>query len=564
MYRHKDQWLISTTLLSFNLETAKLVKDSKLVACNDLGDFTFLHTTGKNEQIIGYSEGGLALYSEGEYGWRYKKHLVSNMGFKCIYSDKKNELLWFGTDKGLMVLNDATGKYRLFSEADGLGNSYVYAILEREGQLWLSTNGGLCNVTILPGKENELPAISCRNYRHQDGLQGNEFNTGAYLKGRDGTLYFGGINGVNWVAPNVIEPVKKIDHLAITQFTVNDAPADSTLSPQYIKQLHLQYDQNNLYLRFHALEFSNPENIHYSYQLAGWDNNWINSKTNNEVRYNNLAPGSYLFKVRASNAEGSWPNAAYSIAIRIDPPFWRTWWFYLTCCLGAVGTIAWIGRKSIQWKLKKERAKLEQQRTLYAERMRIAQEMHDDIGAGLTQIGLMSESAKLHYKGANGIKEELEDISSTSRQLVDNIGEIIWSLNPQHNTLEVLLYHLREQLNKLTEYALLDCLILFPANIPAIVVNNQQRRNILLVTKEIVHNAIKHSGGTNIRISVAVEQHQLLFDVTDDGNGFDTAIIHPGNGIKNIRQRIHEAGGVLQLSSLEGKGTHFRYHFLLS
>ena len=187
--------------------------------------------------------------------------------------------------------------------------------------------------------------------------------------------------------------------------------------------------------------------------------------------------------------------------------------------------------------------------------------MHDDIGAGLTQISLISESAKFHSLADTNIQHELDDIAFTSRQLVDNIGEIIWSLHPQHDTLEILMSHLREQLNKLTEYAAFTCHIDFPEQVPNQVLNNQLRRNILLVCKEIVHNAIKYSQGSHISIQARLENKGLAFVISDNGIGFDEQAVKKGNGLDNIRKRVNESGGQVNIESQIGHGTTFRFWF---
>ncbi len=563
MVAFKDQWIITTTLGNFRLAVTKVFDDIKLTPDPTPADFTFAHSIGMDKYILGYREGGLHLFTEHKGIWQHKKLLINNTGFKCLYADSNRNLLWFGTDKGLMVFNQERETYKLFTEEDGLGNGFVYGILESGGELWLSTNGGICNVKVISKNNNDFPEIICRNYKQKDGLQADEFNSGAFLKDRDGMLYFAGINGVNWFDPKSINPDKKITRLAITQLLVNDSPADSALSPEYTKNLVLNYSENNLYLQFRALEFSNPVSLSYAYKLSGWDKDWIYSKTNNEVRYNNLSPGDYIFYVKASNDDGVWMDEPYSVNISIHPPFWKKWWFYLLELFLVSGLIIWITRTITQMKLKKEIEKLERQKALSVERMRISQEMHDDIGAGLTQISLISESAKLHSLPGNNIKNELDDIASTSRQLVDNIGEIIWALNPQHDKLDILLAHLREQLHKLIEYAAITCNINFPDEIPVIELNNQQRRNILLVSKEIVHNSIKHSQGKTLSITVVLQNKELLFDISDDGIGFDAARMHNGNGLRNIRQRVNEIGGCIQIQSEPGTGSRFIYSFPL-
>lgn len=555
--------IITTTFSVYNMKVSESGEPLSITSEPELGNFSFMLSRGNGDYLFGYNETGLCLNTYQNNKWAINKWLFKKTGFKCVYKDTVRKLLWFGTDKGLMLYNPENGAYRLFTEEDGLGNSFIYSIIESGGELWLSTNGGLCNVKILPAKGNEFPGIICRNYKYKDGLQADEFNSGAYLKGKTGTLYFGGINGLTWFNPQDIKPPRKIPQLAITQLTVNNAVADTSVSPEYIRNLDLGYRQNNLFIQFRGLEYSNPTEIQYAYMLTGWDKDWIFSKTNNEVRYNNLPPGEYVFNVKATNVEGQWQNDPYSITIVIHPPFWKTWWFYLLELVLVSALVITITKVIAQRKLKKKIDKLERQKELYAERMRISQEMHDDIGAGLTQISLISESARLHAVPGNNIRSELEDISTTSRQLVDNIGEIIWALNPYQDKLDATMIHLREQINKLIAYSTIHCIIRFPEEFPDISLNNQLRRNILLVTKEIVHNVIKHSGAVHLSIEAVVQKSELHFIIADDGIGFDTTTAAKGNGLRNIRQRIMESGGNIEVHSSSGKGTRYAFYFPL-
>jgi signal transduction histidine kinase len=181
--------------------------------------------------------------------------------------------------------------------------------------------------------------------------------------------------------------------------------------------------------------------------------------------------------------------------------------------------------------------------------------MHDDIGAGLTQITLMSEAAKLHQQNI----QPLEEIAGTSRKLVGSINEIIWSLNPENQSLGQLLAYLREQLNQLLEYSGINYKIDFPENNEAVILTNAQRRNLLLVTKEIVHNAIKHSKARNIKIRCKKEESSIVFEITDDGIGFNVSGNGSGNGLRNIRRRVQELGGELLIQTNNGAGSKFNY-----
>jgi signal transduction histidine kinase len=221
-----------------------------------------------------------------------------------------------------------------------------------------------------------------------------------------------------------------------------------------------------------------------------------------------------------------------------------------------LGIVAFLlySRQQLKQKQQREKAVFEAE---YKERKRISREMHDDIGAGLTQITLMSEHARLHNQPT--YINDLSAIASTSRKLISNMSEIVWSLDPENKTLDLLFTYLREQLNNLLEYATIDYTIQFPVTGSSITLTNEQRRNIILATKEIVHNAVKYSGAKNIAVKASLQNNILQFDIEDDGCGFDTSASYTGNGMKNIRQRISEIDGNLNVQSTAGKGTAFSY-----
>jgi signal transduction histidine kinase len=208
-------------------------------------------------------------------------------------------------------------------------------------------------------------------------------------------------------------------------------------------------------------------------------------------------------------------------------------------------------------------AYLEQQKTITqkiletqeGERRRIGRELHDDIGAGLTQISLMSEVAKNYSAAFKSNLNELEDIALTSRALVQSMGEIIWALHPDNKTLNQLLIYLREQMNKLLEYSGKEFLITFPQLDREIPLSNVHLRNISLIVKESVNNAIKYSQATNLTISCHVGDSSVSFEVIDNGKGMDLAQIKPGNGLVNMKKRANEINGVFTVKSTLGRGT---------
>lgn len=246
----------------------------------------------------------------------------------------------------------------------------------------------------------------------------------------------------------------------------------------------------------------------------------------------------------------------YNIALPEIPKNYD--WLYFLAGVFAIIIIAiLLTRYFAQHKLRKKIREFEEQERLNKERQRISREMHDDIGAGLTQIIMMSESAK-HKKTEPG-NRELEDIATTSRRLVSSMSEIIWSLNPENKTLDQLFSYMREQLHKQLDYSGIEYSLNLPEGFGSVTLSNEQRRNILLVTKEIVNNAIKYSGATVLSVAATVEDQKVIFKVNDNGRGFDSSQVTSGNGLRNIRHRVEELGGILELQTSPGQGCGYIY-----
>lgn len=491
-----------------------------------------------------------------------EKRIFTGLNAKSIQYDKKNRLIWISTSDGLIAYHPSNGQHRFYTERNGLLSSFVYGSVNNNDELWVSTNNGLSKGKLVFNKGAVFPEINFINYTVSEGLPENEFNTGAFYKGESGNLYFGSIKGVVWFRPEDIQSNISLPNIQLTGFMVNEEEADSSVAPEYIQSLNLPYYKNNLFFQFRGIDFNNANKVRYKYQLENWDNDWIYSNTLNEVRYNNLPDGRYIFKVMAEGSMGIWSDEARTVTITIHPPFWKTWWFYTLAALAVLLTIILITRFFAQQKLKAKVTELEKQKEIDKERHRISREMHDDIGAGLTQITLMTESVK--NKSTGIAAADFDNITSTSRKLVNSMSEIIWSLNPEQKTLDDLCAYLREQLNKQLEYSGMEYTILLPQNGTDIILSNEQRRNILLVVKEITNNAIRHSHAKNIWVKAELKNGALVFEVKDDGVGFNTEKNYAGNGLKNIRSRIEELGGSLKVEAMPEKGSLFSFFVPLS
>jgi ligand-binding sensor domain-containing protein/signal transduction histidine kinase len=246
---------------------------------------------------------------------------ISSDVILSIYQDSKGRL-WIGTGGGGLNLYDPrTDTFTAYLEKDGLPNGVVYGILEdASGFLWMSTNFGISRFN--PEKK------TFRNFDAGDGLQSNEFNSGAYAKGRNGELYFGGINGLTVFQPSSIGDSRYLPQVALTSLTQDDSPIITTdSSVETTQNVVLRWPQNSFEFEFAALSFSQPNKNQYAYMLEGFDSAWHSVGTKRDGRYTNLPGGEYTLLLKASNSDGIWNQTPVRIGITVIPPFWQTTWF---------------------------------------------------------------------------------------------------------------------------------------------------------------------------------------------------------------------------------------------
>lgn len=474
---------------------------------------------------------------------------LKGFDIKSISTDQKNEnFLWVATRIGLIHYNLTTNTYQLYNENFGLRDNHVYGELEDSvGNLWISTNKGLSYFN----RNNK----TFENFSHLDGLQSNEFNTQAFYKSTSGNFYFGGINGFNWFKADFKNPIKTKPQAAITTVEIDNKAIikDSNYILHHL--ISVPYYQNDFNFTFAALDFTLPKANKIQYILEGWDQAPITTE-NKSARYSNLTPGSYQLRLKVANAEGIWSDEEI-IDIRINAPFWKTTPFFAGISFGILLLAIYITYLLSKRKEQKKIKALEKQVAINAERLRISADMHDEIGSGITHIALLSELVQAQHKGES--KKEMQVISSSAHKLVQTISEIIWALNPQNDTLENLLAYMREQSQQYFEPFDKDFTIDFPEEIPAIKLTNEMRRNLYLVTKELLNNALKHADASAINLSFRIIDKELLFMVRDNGTGISEGKKRSdANGMKNLKKRMDDIGGTITWSG-KAQGTEVKY-----
>jgi ligand-binding sensor domain-containing protein/serine phosphatase RsbU (regulator of sigma subunit) len=297
---------------------------------------------------------------------RYSRHYdeptsLGNNIIGCVHEDRAGSL-WVGTlGGGLNLMDRENGTFQHFREKHGLPNDVVYGIIEDDtGCLWLSTNMGI-------SKFDPRTRVF-KNYNALDGLQGNEFNGGAFHKGRDGRIYFGGVRGFNVFYPEQITDNKNVPPVVFTDFRVFHKHASLDKHISCAREITLSHKDNVFSFEFVALDFTIPEKNRYAYMMEGFDEDWIHTTAEKRfASYTNLDPGEYIFRVKGSNNDGIWNEEGTSVKIIITPPLWKTWWFQIITVLLAAALVVFIYKMRMKDISHKMRLQTELQTAHYAQ-----------------------------------------------------------------------------------------------------------------------------------------------------------------------------------------------------
>jgi len=474
----------------------------------------------------------------------------------ALYEDRSdsNITVWVGTHGGGMnrieVSDQSEIKVSHYTIQNGLPDNVVYAICSSpEGRLWISTNEGLCEFDPL--------TETARNYDELDGLPQTEFFWGAgYHDKVSGRLFFGSISGLIEFSDSRLDSEKPPDPVVITDFRVLNKPdsVNHILRNQFAlarltgNPLRLSSDQNSFSVEYALPDYRMPGRNQYAVQLEGFDESWSFSGERSFVSYTNLDPGSYRLRLRGKNSDGLWTQSETLLSIIIPPPFWKTWWFLTCAILVIAGSIALLVSSRVSQLLQVERL-----------RTKLAADLHDDIGANLTEMAIMSEVLSMQKHVDDKTKSGLQRISKTSRDLIDSMSDIVWLVSPRRDSLHDLMLRLKDRNADLL--ANLD--IAFKTenlgDLKTVSLPMEHRQHLFLIFKEALNNAVKYSKCRSISFTAKVDKKLIQMQLRDDGIGFAPGLESTGNGLTNMQQRASQIGGKVVLKSRPGSGTTVRF-----
>ena len=558
---------------------------------------------------VGTSSAGLAAFNGTNLIYYNEKNGFSSNKVFTIVQDRKG-ILWIGTDKGGLVkfdgkqfivyserqglfcnsitsiAEDAMGNlwlgtlgaglckfdgtaFTYYTDKQGLALNDVWSIKEeKSGQLWVGTDRGLSLLisqdnTLQPGKEKKYSVYS---FGLQDGLKSTDFNLHSVCIDNNNRIWWG--TGKALITRDLNIPFKaNTPHsLNVNFIEVNGVYHDfrnlsdsfrrkisfSSIAPyqNHPDKLSLSYNLNHLTFHFSAIEWQAPHKIKYSYRLMGLDNKWSTPSTETFADFRNLSHGSYELQVKAIGESNEWTKPiSYRFTIR--PPWWLTWWFKTIATLSLAGIIFLIARFIYRYQLRKQRTAMEKQLAVQMERQRISSEMHDDIGAGLSGVRLLTEMTKNKLKDGNA-ETEVDKIYQSVGELSAKMKEVIWSLNTDNDSLSSLIAYLQKQSRAMMENYPAVFEMKQPEAIPDMKINGDARRHIHLLVKEALHNTIKHSGANIVKLNIDYDE-VLRIIIADNGKGLNgNSIDNSGNGMKNMRQRIKQLNGVFLMQDKNG------------
>jgi signal transduction histidine kinase/ligand-binding sensor domain-containing protein len=552
---------------------ARRYHGGKLAAFNEVagqpfGDVRAIAQDKSGALWFGTAGGGIVWLRDGNFRRFKKSDGLSSDFVECLHF-ADDGALWIGTfGGGLNRLKD--GKFSVINHEQGMPNGVIGHIeADGRGFFWMSSYGGILRASekdLNRCADGETAEVSFLNYGINDGLPTLECSEGLQSAGgktADGRLWFPTAKGLVVVDPagvriNPLPPPVRIEEVRVDDKKFADG---NDAGP-----LKIPPGRHRIEFEYTGLSFVAPEKVRFKCRLNNFETEWADFGAKRVATYNFIPPGNYSFQVIAGNNAGVWNETGESLKFEVLPYFWQTLWFRvlggLATALGAGGAVWFDTRRRMRRKLELA----ERQRDIERERSRIAQDIHDDLGVQLTRITMMSESARGDLANPEHAAAGLGKIYDTARELTRSMDEIVWAVSPRHDTLEGLATYLEKFAHDWLATAGFRCRLDLPVQFPEWQLSSEVRHNVFLAFKEALHNAVKHSGASEILIRMVVKEKSFELAVEDNGRGFavgekrKNSPVVPGraasgNGLDNMRRRLTAIGGSCEIQSASGAGT---------
>ena len=500
------------------------------------------------QQFIASScKGALYIVSDGKL--LQKTENINNIFItvKAIDVDSAGKI-YVITSNGLYIYNKDFSLYNIVTNASlGLLSDKLFAgKIDKNQVLWISADNGLVAYDTRHGH--------LVNFISQNLMRNTQFFSKSMSSDENGNIYFGGAGGITAVQTmQSIDDLKK-GELYFNEIRIGNKVIHNSLIPEPILETEsLAFDNNSLSFSFRAISYKQDATVYYKYKLLGFDTGWNFISRDKTTSFLSLSPGNYTLIVKEFFPYKE-SGASLSYSFKIKKPFWSTGLFILLATLVISGLIVLTVIIIMRKKLEKQRIKTSLQIALKSERERISQDLHDELGAGLTSIKLLAKTILAKESNKDNPSEKiLKNMSKISGEMIDQMGEIVWVLNNSDGTFGNLLAHVRFYISDFIMRTQVPVKLIIENNVANdFELTNMQRRNLLLVAKEAFNNIVKHSQATIIHIKCNDTNSGIKIAIKDNGIGFPEKKSQKGNGLSNMQKRITAIGGKIAFESKEG------------
>ncbi len=490
---------------------------------------------------------GLTLYDQNlniirHYNYETEVGVPQTANVRAIFQDHRDSI-WLGLESGLFKLDANFHVTQQFTTADGLPDNVVYdAIRFSDREVLLATGNG---VSVF-----DFEKFTFQSYSSADGLPSAECNSGG-LYYASSYFYIATTSGfVRWQPKLSTNCYRK--SILLASYGPNEE-ARGVIRESIVRD----YGSGSIELMIWQTDFAFPERVMFYYKLDGSGDEELWELGLRKVNYAALGSGFYSFLCSTHVPGCERTEITKLLTIKVVPPFWMSGWFIAITSLGAVLIITLVLFIIMRMNYQRKLRKLKMQQELDKVRARISRDIHDDIGAGLTRIALSGEL--MAHKSSEDLQqqEKLKWIAGTARELSQSMKEVVWSVNPHYDSLDHMSAYFRSYVAGVAENADLRFKYSADENLPAQEVNPETRRNLLLILKESISNAVKYSGCTELSLEIRWRDEKFTMKISDNGSGFDPNANDKvnSNGLRNIRQRAEASGGTVKFTSESGKGT---------
>jgi Y_Y_Y domain/Histidine kinase/Histidine kinase-, DNA gyrase B-, and HSP90-like ATPase/Two component regulator propeller len=448
--------------------------------------------------------------------------VIEGAGVRSLYEDHQGSV-WIGTRYAGLV-RSRNGEYKTVSVRNGLLSNAIWSIAETDHRIWCGTDVGL----------EVVDKETCRPLLPKSELIGSRvYASGAYK------------NAYVWCVLEhelvIFQNPEQVTHtppppVYVKSYVVNGVP----MSPDSLHEF--DYTQNSCSFDFVGISFRDERNVRYQYRMIGHDSSWTKPVKEHTVTYASLKPGTYAFQVRAINGEGVASISPASVSFIIVPPFWMRWWFIIGMALLVLSVFFGLFRYRLYHIMNMERM-----------RLRIASDLHDDVGTNLSSIVVSSQIMERDRALSSELRTQLQEIRSTAATTQEMMRDIVWMLNPSNDSLDDFVLKMKDAASRLLGD--IPFTFVVPSERMLEKVSIEFKRNVFLIFKEALNNVARHSSATMATIEVTHGNGLFTLRIQDNGKGIDPSLAQSGSGIASLKRRAEQIGGTIEFAGSSAGGT---------